>query len=183
MGCSQQLLCRVSAWFGIAGLPSDQAAFISPERSFYKNFTKSKKKAFTKYAKKYTDGKKQIESELEQLKKHSVVIRVLAHTQVGTAGKQQRSLQRWQWGLRACTQQLKQNALQHQPWPHRRTRRSTQVQASQQARVCCRWKACGQACKAAFVFMHVAGPQAGLRPEEGSADGDPDQRWQHRPEG
>lgn len=31
----------------------------------------------------YTDGKKQIEAELEQLKKHSVVIRVLAHTQVG----------------------------------------------------------------------------------------------------
>lgn len=42
---------------------------------------KSKKKAFTKYVKKYTDGKKQVEAELEQLKKHSVVIRVLAHTQ------------------------------------------------------------------------------------------------------
>jgi large subunit ribosomal protein L3e len=42
----------------------------------------SKKKAFTKYAKKYTDGKKEIEAELEQLKKHCVAIRVLAHTQV-----------------------------------------------------------------------------------------------------
>lgn len=51
-------------------------------RRFYKNFSKSKKKAFTKYAKKYTDGKKQIEAELEQLKRHCCVIRVLAHTQV-----------------------------------------------------------------------------------------------------
>lgn len=30
----------------------------------------------------YTDGKKQIEAELAQLKKHCSVIRVLAHTQV-----------------------------------------------------------------------------------------------------
>jgi hypothetical protein len=43
---------------------------------------KAKKKAFTKYVKKYTDGKKEIESELAQLKKHCTVIRVLAHTQV-----------------------------------------------------------------------------------------------------
>jgi len=32
--------------------------------------------------KKYTDGKKEIEAELEQLKRHCCVIRVLAHTQV-----------------------------------------------------------------------------------------------------
>jgi len=51
------------------------------KRRFYKNFYKSKKKAFTKYAKKYTEGKGQIEAELEQLKKHAVVIRALAHTQ------------------------------------------------------------------------------------------------------
>ena len=44
--------------------------------------TQSKKKAFSKYAQKYTDGKKTIEAELEQLKKHCVVIRVLAHTQM-----------------------------------------------------------------------------------------------------
>lgn len=50
---------------------------------FYKNWYKSKKKAFSKYAKKYTDGKKQIEAELEALKKdHVQIIRVLAHTQV-----------------------------------------------------------------------------------------------------
>lgn len=43
---------------------------------------KAKKKAFTKYVKKYTDGKKAIDAELDQLKKHCCVIRVLAHTQV-----------------------------------------------------------------------------------------------------
>ncbi len=43
---------------------------------------KSKKKAFANYTKKYTDGRKGIEAELEQLKKHCSVIRVLAHTQI-----------------------------------------------------------------------------------------------------
>jgi hypothetical protein len=50
---------------------------------------KAKKKAFTKYVKKYTDGKKEIESELAQLKKHCSVIRVLAHTQVRSNDKTQ----------------------------------------------------------------------------------------------
>jgi large subunit ribosomal protein L3e len=61
---------------GLRTLNTVWAANLSEEvkRSFYKNFTK--------YAKKYTDGKKQIEAELEQLKKHCVVIRVLAHTQI-----------------------------------------------------------------------------------------------------
>jgi large subunit ribosomal protein L3e len=69
---------------GLRSLNTVWAANLSEEvkRKFYKNFSKSKKKAFTKYAKKYTDGKKQIEAELEQLKKHCVVIRVLAHTQI-----------------------------------------------------------------------------------------------------
>jgi large subunit ribosomal protein L3e len=55
-------------------------------RSFYKNWYKAKKKAFTRYAKKYTDGKKAIEAELASLKKHCTVIRVLAHTQVKKLG-------------------------------------------------------------------------------------------------
>ena len=55
-------------------------------RRFYKNWYKSKKKAFTKYAKKYSDGKKAIEAELAALKKHCCVIRVLAHTQVKKLG-------------------------------------------------------------------------------------------------
>lgn len=55
---------------------------------FYKNYYKSKKKAFVKYAsKKYKDGsKKAIEAELAELKKHCVTIRVLAHTQIRKLG-------------------------------------------------------------------------------------------------
>ena len=47
---------------------------------------KSKKKAFANYAKKYTEGKGGIEAELEQLKNHCCVIRVLAHTQIRAIG-------------------------------------------------------------------------------------------------
>ena len=47
---------------------------------------KAKKKAFHRYAKKYTDGKKTIEEELNQLKKNCSVIRVLAHTQITKIG-------------------------------------------------------------------------------------------------
>jgi large subunit ribosomal protein L3e len=54
----------------------------SVKRRFYKNWSKAKRKCFTKYAKKYSDGKKQIEAELAQLKKHCCTIRVLAHTQI-----------------------------------------------------------------------------------------------------
>jgi len=49
---------------------------------FYKNWSVAKKKCFSKYVKKYTEGKKAIDAELEQLKKHCCVIRVLAHTQI-----------------------------------------------------------------------------------------------------
>lgn len=54
------------------------------KRRFYKNWCKSKKKAFAKYSKKYETegGKKDIESQLEKMKKYATVIRVLAHTQV-----------------------------------------------------------------------------------------------------
>jgi len=69
---------------GLRSLNTVWAEHLSDEvkRRFYKNWYKSKKKAFTKYVKKYTDGKKEIEAELEQLKKHCTVIRVLAHTQI-----------------------------------------------------------------------------------------------------
>jgi large subunit ribosomal protein L3e len=54
------------------------------KRRFYKNWYKSKKKAFTKYAKKWTDeeGQKSIESDLNKIKKYCTVVRVLAHTQM-----------------------------------------------------------------------------------------------------
>uniref|UniRef100_A0A0N5AAT1 60S ribosomal protein L3 n=1 Tax=Syphacia muris TaxID=451379 RepID=A0A0N5AAT1_9BILA len=53
-------------------------------RRFYKNWSKSKKKAFTKYAKRWQDedGKRSIESDLEKMKKYCCVIRVIAHTQM-----------------------------------------------------------------------------------------------------
>jgi large subunit ribosomal protein L3e len=52
-------------------------------RRFYKNWYKSKKKAFTKYAKKWSDpaGQKEIETDFRRMIKYCKVIRVLAHTQ------------------------------------------------------------------------------------------------------
>jgi large subunit ribosomal protein L3e len=51
-------------------------------RRFYKNWYKSKKKAFTKYMKKVSVGKKDTEYELKRIAKYCQVVRVLAHTQV-----------------------------------------------------------------------------------------------------
>ncbi|XP_019644212.1 PREDICTED: 60S ribosomal protein L3-like [Branchiostoma belcheri] len=53
-------------------------------RRFYKNWYSSKKKAFTKYAKKWQDedGKKQIEKDFKQMKKYCINIRVIVHTQM-----------------------------------------------------------------------------------------------------
>merc|ERR1719182_1174875 len=53
------------------------------KRRMYKNWYRAKKKAYTKYAKKYTeDGGKDIDAELERIKKFCTVVRVIAHTQV-----------------------------------------------------------------------------------------------------
>jgi large subunit ribosomal protein L3e len=53
----------------------------------YKNWYHSKKKAFTRYVKKYTDQeRKPIEKELARIEKYCQVVRVLAHTQVKTLG-------------------------------------------------------------------------------------------------
>lgn len=48
------------------------------------NRYKSKKKAFTKYCKKWQDdeGKKQLEKDFNLMKKYCQVIRVITHTQV-----------------------------------------------------------------------------------------------------
>lgn len=45
---------------------------------------KSKKKAFTKYCKKWQDdeGKKQLEKDFASMKKYCQVVRIIAHTQV-----------------------------------------------------------------------------------------------------
>lgn len=53
-------------------------------RRFYKNWYKSKKKAFSKHAKKWQDdeGKQEIAKDLAKMKKYCSVIRVIAHTQM-----------------------------------------------------------------------------------------------------
>jgi len=52
-------------------------------RALYKNWYKSKKKAFTKYMKKYEDAtqKSYIEKDIAKIKKYADVVRVVAHTQ------------------------------------------------------------------------------------------------------
>lgn len=71
---------------GLRSLNTVWAQHLSEEvkRRFYKNWCKSKKKAFAKYSKNYEseEGKKSIESQFEKLIKYATVIRVLAHTQV-----------------------------------------------------------------------------------------------------
>lgn len=73
---------------GLRCLNTVWAQHLSEEikRRFYKNWCKSKKKAFAKYSKKLEtdEGKKDIQTQLEKLKKYSSVIRVLAHTQVSS---------------------------------------------------------------------------------------------------
>jgi len=61
-------------------------------RRFYKNWYNSKRKAFTKYSKKWDDesGKKAIDNDFKQMTKYCKVIRVLAHTQVKLLRKRQK---------------------------------------------------------------------------------------------
>jgi large subunit ribosomal protein L3e len=68
---------------GLRSLTTVWAEHLSDEvkRRFYKNWYKSKKKAFTKYAKKYAEGN-DITRELARITKYADVVRVLAHTQI-----------------------------------------------------------------------------------------------------
>merc|ERR1711931_206505 len=62
------------------------------KRRFYKNWYRSKKKAFTKCARKWQDetGKKEIEKDFAKMKKYCKVIRVIAHTQMKLLKKRQK---------------------------------------------------------------------------------------------
>jgi large subunit ribosomal protein L3e len=51
-------------------------------RRMYKSWYKAKRKAFTKYSKKYADGNKDIATEIARMKKHCQIIRVIAHTDI-----------------------------------------------------------------------------------------------------
>merc|ERR1711908_269161 len=69
---------------GLRALTTVWAEHLNDEvkRRFYKNWYKSKKKAFTKYVKKYADGQKDIDAEIEKIKQYCQVVRVIAHTQI-----------------------------------------------------------------------------------------------------
>jgi len=69
---------------GLRALTTVWATHLSEDvkRRLYKNWYRSKKKAFTKYAKKNTENKTILEKEINRIKKYASVVRVLAHTQV-----------------------------------------------------------------------------------------------------
>merc|ERR1711936_808476 len=70
---------------GLRALKTVWAQHLGEEckRRFYKNWSKSKKKAFSKAQLKWGDdlGKKEIEKDLSQIKKYCSVVRMIAHTQ------------------------------------------------------------------------------------------------------
>jgi len=70
--------------FGLKTKKTVWAEHLNEEarRRFYKNWFKSKKKAFTKYSKNIADGKTSIEKELEEIKKTCCAVRLICHTQV-----------------------------------------------------------------------------------------------------
>jgi large subunit ribosomal protein L3e len=60
-------------------------------RRLYRNWYRSKQKAFTKYAKKWTEDKgKAIDKEIARMKKYCSVVRVIAHTQTRLIGLSQK---------------------------------------------------------------------------------------------
>ncbi|PRD23730.1 UNVERIFIED_CONTAM: RpL3 [Trichonephila clavipes] len=79
---------------GLRALKTVFAEHLSEEcrRRFYKNWYKTKKKAFTKYAKKWADpqGKKEIRKDLDKMAKYCTVIRVIAHTQMKLLKKREK---------------------------------------------------------------------------------------------
>jgi len=71
---------------GLRSLTSVWAQHLSEDcrRRFYKNWYRSKKKAFTKYSLKYEAEKKKrtIDLDIKRIKKYCQIVRVIAHTQV-----------------------------------------------------------------------------------------------------
>jgi len=79
---------------GLRALSTVWAQHLSRDllRRFYKNWYRSKHKAFTKYAKKWAEDKKAntIDRDLARIKKYATVVRVLAHTQIRKLGLRQK---------------------------------------------------------------------------------------------
>jgi large subunit ribosomal protein L3e len=78
---------------GLRTLTSVWCAHLSDtvKRRFYKNWYRAKRKAFTLYAARITEeNNKDVETELNRMKKYCQVIRVLAHTQIRKVGLRQK---------------------------------------------------------------------------------------------
>jgi len=79
---------------GLRTLTTVWAQHLSDQvrRRFYKNWYKSKKKAFSKYANKHKDENKEKEilPQFERIKKYCSVVRVIAHTQIDLVKLRQR---------------------------------------------------------------------------------------------
>jgi len=70
---------------GLRSIATAWASHLSDEvkRRFYKNWYRSKRKAFTKYARKWSDKKGSgFSQDIEKIKKYATVVRVIAHTQI-----------------------------------------------------------------------------------------------------
>jgi len=71
---------------GLRALTTVWAQNLSQEflRRLYKNWYRSKRKAFTKYSKAFADekGKAEVQRHLDKIRKYCSVVRVVAHTQV-----------------------------------------------------------------------------------------------------
>jgi len=74
----------IESTHGLRSISTVWAQHLSSEakRRFVKHWVLSKKKAFTKYSKYYTDNQKVIEADLATIRKYSRVVRVIAHTQL-----------------------------------------------------------------------------------------------------
>jgi large subunit ribosomal protein L3e len=77
---------------GLRSLATVWATTLSEEcrRRFYKNWYVSKKKAFTKYAKRMQENKDDFERQIARIKKYCTVVRALAHTQIRKVGLRQK---------------------------------------------------------------------------------------------
>jgi len=73
---------------GLRTLTTVWAEHLSEElkRRFYKNWYRSKRKAFTRYAKRLAASKDDLQTELNRMRKYCQVIRLLAHTQIRKVG-------------------------------------------------------------------------------------------------
>ena len=76
---------------GLRALTTVWAQHLSTQfkRRLYKNWMNSKKKAFSKYAQKWSD-EKNITRELDRIKKYCQVVRVIVHTQLNKLNQRQK---------------------------------------------------------------------------------------------